>query len=87
MTQTEQIVWHKFDCDNPPVDGTYLLSYLVDVNVDDEHPLFMKITAQIDKSDNKWILYYMDGINDVLVSPNNIMAYADMPEGWQDDTN
>ena len=81
MTQIEQIIWHEFDCDNPPVDGTYLLNYQFEKMVSDGVFDYVKRVGEAMFSDETWCLS-----DNTFIYYEDIIAWAERPKGWQDDT-
>ena len=73
MTQTEQIVWHKYPDEKPPIRDLYLAHLFID----DEK--------------NSIVLFsiYQDGefrSEGSLINSDCVIAWANYPKGWQDDT-
>jgi len=82
MTQTEQIVWHKYPEEKPGKDKKYLLHY--------KH-LFTSPFIGDDSVDvREYIdLVYYDGKwgnnEDQDIKDENVIAWAEMPKGWQEE--
>ena len=75
MTQTEQIVWHKYP-DEKPIESGYKLCEFYDIYDNWDIKLLWW-----DKKDNDFS-YWIDGVDRVSI----VIAWANCPKGWQDDT-
>ena len=74
MTQTEQIVWHKYPDETPRNGSEYLVTYQ-----SEDRPDYTFVH----------VCPYLSGIWHERYSipiPMKIIAWTKLPKGWQDDT-